>query len=116
MTEPSCKCVQSADGGVQVPLVSALPVEELAEEGEKLGVAGLLLPTGSTPTLQLPNWPETQTSVLLCSQSSYGRRLKFLGERCQAPVCRQPIDIEREFQYDNTVYIENADGSEHHES
>lgn len=67
--------VQSEDGAVEVSVLSPTPVGIVARDGERVRVAGVMLPTGSTSTLMLPMGPEVATSVALCSQKVHARQL-----------------------------------------
>lgn len=67
--------IQSTDGEFQVSVMSPTPVRIMAQEGERVRVAGIMLPTGGPPTLMLPMGPEVETSVALCSQRAHVRQL-----------------------------------------
>lgn len=68
--------VQSRDREFQVSVMSPTPVRIMAQEGERVSVAGVMLPTGGPPTLMLPMGSEVERSVVLCNQRAHVRQLK----------------------------------------
>lgn len=73
---PQYFAIQSIDGELQVSVMSPTPVQLRAQEGERVRVAGVMLPTGGPPTLMLPMGSEVEAAVALCSQGTHARQLK----------------------------------------
>lgn len=70
-----CPFVQSSDGGFRVSVITPSPVDLTDQMGERVRVAGIMLPTGGPPTLMLPMGTEVGSAVVLCSQNSHARHL-----------------------------------------
>lgn len=69
-------CVQSACGAVEMSVFCPIPMDMLAQDGERVRVAGVMLSTGSTPLLMLPMGPKVEAAVALCSQGIHARQMK----------------------------------------
>lgn len=68
--------VQSNDGEIYVSVMSPTAVRTQAHGGERVRVAGVMLPGARPPTLMLPTGPDVEASVALCSQNAHVRQLQ----------------------------------------